>query len=132
MLRSTLSALKPSADESQITEQRVNEVIRLMAKDIKIARMWYAVCRPMIDEMVLADKQYDVFCNRVRQLLPYHAHLPRTDEMQAMAVESFAKPVCKWNELKAPVTGKRYRAYKEMAERTSKLLTMTDEEFRQL
>ena len=27
MLRSTLSALKPSADESQITEQRVNEAI---------------------------------------------------------------------------------------------------------
>lgn len=131
-LRSTLAALKPHADEEpKITEQRVNEVIRIVAADIKIARMWYAVCRSMIDELIVADKQYDVFCNRVQQVVPYHEHLPRTDEMQAMAVESFSKSVSKWDEKKAPVKGKRYKAYRELAERTTRLLTMSDSEFRQ-
>jgi hypothetical protein len=49
--------------------------------------------------------------------------------MQAMAVESFSKQVSKWDERKAPVKGKRYNAYKAMAERTTKLLTMIDEAF---
>jgi hypothetical protein len=49
--------------------------------------------------------------------------------MQAMAVESFSKPVSKWDEKKAPVKGKRYKAYKDLAERTKKLLTMSNEEF---
>lgn len=79
----------------------------------------------------MADKQYDVFCNRVQQVVPYHEHLPRTDEMQAMAVESFSKSVSKWDEKKAPVKGKRYKAYRELAERTTRLLTMSDSEFRQ-
>ena len=131
-LRATLAAMKPKLDEEpKITEQRVDEVIRIVAKDIKIARMWYAVCRPMIDELVMPDKQYDVFCNRVRRVVPHHEHLPRVDEMQTMAVESFSKQVSKWDEQKAPVKGKRYRAYKELAERTTRLLTMSDKEFRQ-
>ena len=50
-LRSTLNALKAYADEEpRITEQRVNEVIRIVAADIKIGRQWYAVCRSMMDE----------------------------------------------------------------------------------
>ena len=131
-LRATLAAMKPQVDEDpKITEQRVDEVIRMVAKDIKIARMWYAVCRPMIDELVMPDKQYDVFCNRVRRVVPHHEHLPRVDEMQTMAVESFSKQVSKWDEQKAPVKGKRYRAYKELAERITRLLTMSDKEFRQ-
>ena len=129
-LRSTLAALKPYVDEEpKITEQRVNEVIRILSADIKIARMWYAVCRSMIDELIVADKEYDVFCSRVRKVVPNHEHLPRPDEMQAMAVESFSKPVSKWDEKKAPVKGKRYKAYKDLAERTKKLLTMSNEEF---
>ena len=131
-LRATLAALKPKADdEPKVTEQRVDEVIRMVAKDIKIARMWYAVCRAMIDELIYTDKEYDAFCNRVHRVVPHHEHLPRVDEMQTMAVESFSKPVSKWDERKAPVTGKRYRAYKELAERTTQLLTMSDMEFRQ-
>jgi hypothetical protein len=48
-----------------------------------------------------------------------------------MAVESFSKPVSKWDEKKAPVKGKRYKRYRELAERTTRLLTMSEEEFRQ-
>ena len=130
-LRSTLNALKAYADEEpKITEQRVNEVIRIVAADIKIGRQWYAVCRSMMDEQIVADNEYDVFCKRVRKVVPNHEHLPRPDEMQAMAVESFSKPVSKWDEKKAPVKGKRYKAYKDLAERTTKLLTMSDEDFR--
>ena len=121
-LRSTLNALKAYADEEpKITEQRVNEVIRIVAADIKIGRQWYAVYKPM--------EEKNVFCKRVRKVVPRHEHLPRTDEMQTMAVESFSKPVSKWDEKKAPVKGKRYKAYKDLAERTKKLLTMSNEEF---
>ena len=119
-------------DEPRISDQRVKAVIRMMGANIKVARQWYGVCRSMIDELLVPERQYDVFCRMVRAELPYHLHLPKEAEMQAMAVESFAKCVSKWDERNAPVKGKRFVAYKGIAEQTSRLLTMSEEEFDKL
>ena len=58
---------------------------------------------------------YEAFCCRVRSLLPNHQHLPDAKELQRMAVLSFAKPVAMWVERDAPVTGKRFHDYMEIA-----------------
>ena len=54
--------------------------------------------------------------------VPHHEHLPTVVELQRMAVGSFRKPVSKWNEMNAPVKGKRYKIYKEIAESMLELL----------
>jgi len=132
-LRSAVNEAKRQyVEEPKVSERRVTAVIRLLGKEIKIQRHWYAVCRGMMDVSVYGDDEYDMFCKRVSEELPRHEHLPRVDEMQAMAVESFAKPVVKWDERRAPVKGARFRAYKSLGEKTIRLLTMTEEEFQGL
>lgn len=119
-------------EEPKVSERRSDDVIRIVGPEIKIARHWYAVCRSMMDETVVGEDEYDVFCLKVRRVLPYHKHLPKEAEMQAMAVESFAKSVGKWEERRAPVKGKRFKAYKTIAEKTTRLLTMSEAEFSKL
>jgi hypothetical protein len=119
-------------EESKISNERIDRVIKMIGPEIKIARQWYAVCRSMMDETVVGEDEYDIFCAKVKRVLPYHQHLPKVAEMQAMAVESFAKPVSKWEERRAPVKGKRFKTYKSLAEKTTCLLTMSEAEFSKL
>ena len=132
-MRSLVNEAKASyKQEPNVSERRVDEVIRIIGPEIKIARRWYAVCRSFMDETVIGEDEYDVFCSKVRRVLPHHLHLPKEAEMQAMAVESFAKSVCKWDEKRAPVKGIRFKAYKSIAEKTTRLLTMSEAEFAKL
>lgn len=132
-LRSAVaSAKKDMQAEPRVSEQRVTAVINMLGREIKIQRHWYAVCRGMMDVGIYEENEYDLFCKRVAKALPAHEHLPRVDEMQAMAVESFAKPVVKWDERRSPVKGARFGAYKSLGERTIQLLTMKEEEFQSL
>lgn len=117
-------------DEPKISEQRVRRVIKIIGAEIKVGRLWYAVCRSFIDELLIPEKGYDIFCGMVKNVLPYHQHLPKEAEMQVMAVASFTKRVGRWDELNAPVKGKRFRNYKSIAEKTTRLLTMSETEFR--
>jgi len=133
VLRSAVAkAKKLYEEEPKVSGQRVAAVIRLLGKEIKIQRHWYAVCRGMMDVCAFGEDEYDIFCTRVAEVLPAHKHLPRVDEMQAMAVESFAKPIVKWDEGRSPVKGARFRAYKRLGERTIQLLTMKEEAFQSI
>lgn len=105
-----------------IPESRISATIRALASRITIARMWYAVFRKMVDRLIYQENDFEGFCNRVEFEVPNHKHLPSVEEMQRMAVGSFAKSVNKWDENNAPVTGSRYKAYKRLAEQTDAML----------
>ena len=132
-MRSLVSEVKANfQEEPRISDQRVKSVIKILGHEIKVARMWYAVCRSMMDEQVFETDRFDLFCDYVKRVLPYHQHLPKVAEMQAMAVESFAKPVSKWDERRAPVKGKRFKDYRAIADKTTLLLTISEAEFEKL
>ena len=118
-LRAAKQALEVSVAISDI---RISSTIRTLAPRIKIARMWYAVFRKMVDRVIYKEDDYKSFCDRVESEVPHHEHLPSVEEMQRMAVGSFAKSVNKWDEGNAPVRGSRFRAYKRLAEETDALL----------
>ena len=122
-LRNTLAALRPYADEEpKIAEQRVSEVIRLMAPQVKIGRQWYAVYKPLEEKKVYGKESYAAFCNRVCQEVPEHKHLPVEVELQRMAVQSFRRNVRQWDTVDAPVQGKRFTAYQQIGLQTLGLL----------
>lgn len=122
-LRAAKKAMEVS---TEISEARITATIRALAPKIKIARMWYAVFRKMVDRLIYKEDDYEAFCDRVALEVPLHEHLPNPVEMQRMAVGSFAKPVRKWDEKNAPVKGVRFNAYKQLAEETDAML-MTGE-----
>lgn len=112
--------------QKAVSEERVSTIIRLIAPEVKIGRQWYAVYKPMEEKKVFPKEGYATFCERVRQEVPKHKHLPVEVELQRMAVQSFKKPVRQWNPNDAPVQGKRFVAYQQIGLHTLGLLE-TDE-----
>ena len=108
--------------QKEITEEQVSRAIKAIAPMVELGRQWYAVCRVLEDVKVVPEGDFEGFCKRVRAEVPEHPHLPARDEMVRMAVQSFKKPVSMWNELNAPVQGKRYNDYVKIAERMQELL----------
>lgn len=108
--------------EPEVSEQRVSNAIRTIAAAVNTKRQWYAVYRMLVNYSVVDDGDYEGFCERVEMEVPKHGHLPSVAELQRMAVMSFAKPVRQWAMDYAPVTGKRFKDYKNLAIETEKLL----------
>ena len=106
----------------EITEECVSHAIKAIAPMVEVGRQWYAVCRVLVDVKVVTEGDFEGFCQRVKAEVPDHNNLPTRIELQRMAVQSFKKPVAMWNELNAPVQGKRYNDYVKIAERMQELL----------
>lgn len=106
----------------EIPPLRVSQMIREMGKMIVIGRQWYAVYRTMVDLSLIEREDYDGFCARIAEELPQHQHLPNSVEMSRMAIGSFAKSVSLWVESNAPVQGKRFKTYLELAQKAKDIL----------
>ncbi len=109
---------KPRRPSAQQVEQVVCGVAPLVTK----GRQWYAVYRPLVTALAVTDGDYEGFVDVVRGAVPGHGHLPVSGELQRMCVQSFAKPVALWRPDNAPVRGKRYKEYLQIAQRTEELL----------
>lgn len=118
-----INRAKVKAKEREAVSQlRVTQIVREMAKEITVARQWYAVFKPMMDAGVIKLWDYDEFCIMVREVVPQHKHLPSRLEMQRMAVGSFTKGVSEWSERDAPIKGKRFDSYRNIALMTKNML----------
>ncbi len=119
VVKRTLETEEP---EPEISEQKVGYAIRSVATIVNTKRQWYAVYGMMVNYNVISEGDYEGFCERVRQEVPNHQNLPTVAELQRVAVMSFVKPVRQWTVDYAPVTGKRFKDYKNIALQTEKLL----------
>ncbi|MBR1666327.1 MAG: hypothetical protein IJ699_08915 [Bacteroidaceae bacterium] len=106
----------------EISKEQILEAIAQVAPMVTTARQWYSVFRVLVDAQAWGVENYDGFCELVVEAVPEHKFLPTERELQRMAVDSFAKPVTKWREDKAPVTGKRYKQYLQIATSMARLL----------
>lgn len=111
-----------AAKAQQISSRRVKTAIREMAQCITIGRQWYAVYRAMADLKVVKESDYEVFCSMIKDEVPEHEHLPTRTELQRLEIQSFSKPVVFWDISNAPVQGKRFYDYLNIAEETKKIL----------
>ena len=114
--------LATQMEAREIRPNQVTEVIRQMAGKISNTRQWYAVFRPMVDKGIFGKNDYDAFVRQVYDAVPVHTHLPTGTELRRMAVDSFAKPVSLWLPHKAPVSGKRFEDYLNLATLTHECL----------
>ena len=100
-------------EKPKVSEWQVRKIIGIIESEIKVARLWYAVYRPLIDVGTdcLTEDDFEGFCDLVRSVVPDHEHLPSVQEMQRMAVLSFSKPVEYWDVNNAPVSRGRFKSY---------------------
>lgn len=107
-----LKELAPAAPQLRVpTNREVDEALRAVAEQIKVARHWLGACRVLMDRKFIQEGRYDLFCNLVRHAVPEHKHLPQEAELRRMAVACFSKPFDKWTDEKAPVHGTHYLKY---------------------
>lgn len=111
-----------STEVKTISPQQVSQAIREVAPMINIKRKWYAVYRAMADLKIMKESDYETFIEMVKKEVPQHKALPTLMEMQRIALQSFIKPVSLWRPQNAPVKGKRFKEYLEIAQRTIELL----------
>ena len=111
-------------EKPKVSEWQVRKIIGIIESEIKVARLWYAVYRPLIDVGTdcLTEGDFEGFCDLVRSVVPDHEHLPSVQEMQRMAVLSFSKPVEYWDVNNAPVSRGRFKSYMRIAEHMFELL----------
>ena len=104
------------------TRQQVSDAIQAVAPLVNEKRKWFAVYRVLVDRDVLHEQAYDTFVQWVKEDVPGHASLPDAKDLPRVSVDSFSKPVRKWDAHNAPVSGKRFRDYCEIARRVDELL----------
>ena len=115
-------ARRQMAETRMPTREDVGEAIRSVASLINDKRKWYAVYRVLVDRGLLCENAYDTFAQWVEEDVPNHAHLPDAMDLPRLAIGTFSKPVEKWDVNNAPVTGKRFRDYCEIARRINEAL----------
>ena len=101
-----------------LTREEIRRAIRHVAPLVNEKRKWYAVYRTLVDRSLLTENDYSTFVQWVAEDVPQHNRLPSAQDLPRMALYSFAKPVCEWKPGKAPVSGKRYLDYCEIARQT--------------
>ena len=120
---SRIKAIRPKYIKmKEVSLDVARRAIKKIALEIEVARHWFAVYRILVEMKVVKPKDYDAFCEMVKAEVPDYEYLPNRVEMQRLDVQSFAKPVSKWDANDAPVQGKRFYTYFNIALRMKELL----------
>lgn len=115
-------ARKSQTEQQPPTKEEVVEAIRCVAPYVTNSRMWFAVYRVLVDRKVLRENAFDTFVQWLEEDVPAHPYMPKAVDLQRLAVQSFSKPVKLWNADNAPVSGKRFRDYCDIARRMEEAL----------
>lgn len=118
-IRRTKNKMKAARE---LTPEEVDERIVKIAPLVQHARQWFSVYRALRDKELTPKEEFQVFCDRVKRLLPDHEHLPEPKEVGRMNVQSFSKQLSLWTESNAPVKGLRYRDYLRIGKTMADLL----------
>lgn len=87
------------------------------------SRPWFAVYRAFTDKDVIARGDYQGFVSLLDSIMGEEAPSINIKDMRAnIDVGCFQKPLALWNEANAPVRGKRYHDYLEIAKCTMQAL----------
>ena len=106
----------------KLTDDMVRDALTQVLADIKVGRMWFCVYRALVDVGYLRKGGYEQLKVRMDELFPENDFNISVREVSRMDVGSFSKPVSRWNEEDAPVTGKRFKEYHKLCTALTDLL----------
>ncbi len=124
-----LRVLKESGEATlrMPTDFEVQEAIRIIGKKVRSGRQWYVLMRALIDTKYLKPTEYTRMVELVNVFDPFGKHKPSARELSRIAVDSFAKPIDRWDRNNAPVKGSVFNEYLLLARQALALLTKEEE-----
>lgn len=96
-------------------DERVERTIMAIADKVEHRRQWFAVYKGLVAKKVFHDGDYEEFALLVHRLVPTHKRPADARELRRMDCMSFHKSPLLWEEKDAPVTGKRFDDYLNIA-----------------
>lgn len=115
LARCVKQAREEEGEQAIPTNEQMEAVVRRVADRVKTVRQWYAVYRALVSKRALTEGDYELFAASVRQWLPLHPHPADARELRRMEELSFRKSPYLWDKNNAPVTGKRFDDYLQIA-----------------
>ena len=101
----------------EITDRMVTDALTQVLHDIKCARMWFCIYSVLTEAEtgLLSKGDYEGLKKLVDRLFPDNDLDVNPRYVSVMDVSSFRKSFREWNEKDAPVQGKRFRQYCNLA-----------------
>ena len=121
MMQRRLKIARQTADKV-VTDERVREAVTQVLAAITVSRMWFCVYRVLADVGYLPKCDYEALRERMDKLFPDNDFSINPRDISRMDVGSFSKGFQLWNEQNAPVTGKRFKDYRNLAESLYRLI----------
>jgi len=109
-------------EEQAISDEDVCDAIMEVLPMLTVKRHWYSIYRALVDVDYLRRGDYDGFKSKMDEWFPNCEYQVDVKDLSRMAVFSFDKRVSFWDEKSAPVTGRRFQEYKNIATRLLELL----------
>lgn len=113
---SGMESIKNDIKNLKVTDEQVKNALERIKPQITSSRLWYAVYRPLVMIEKVKDGMFDEFKKYVESLI---ADLPKdidTRDLQSkMDVQSFKQNIDKWDPDDAPVKGKKFMTYYNVA-----------------
>lgn len=100
-----------------ITDKDLRYAIGRVLDDIKVGRMWFCIYSVLTEPEigVLRHGEYDKLKELVDRLFPGNDFDISSRNISVMDVDSFKRSFRLWNDFNAPVAGKRFRDYYNLA-----------------
>lgn len=113
---SGMEAVKGDLKKLKVTDEQVKNALERIKPQITTSRLWYAVYRPLVMVEKVKDGMFDEFRKYVQSLI---TDLPKDidsrDLQSKMDVLSFKQDIDKWDPENAPVKGKTFMTYYNVA-----------------
>lgn len=113
---SGMDSVKGDLKKLKVTDEQVKNALERIKPQISTSRLWYAVYRPLVMIEKVKDGMLDEFKKYVESLI---TDLPKEidarDLKSKMDVLSFTQDIDKWDPENAPVKGKTFMTYYNVA-----------------
>jgi hypothetical protein len=99
-----------------VSRENAKKVIKQLGPNVEVLRDWFSFYRPLVQYRVVDDKDYNGFCELVKEALPDHKPQPKYDEVQRLDDGCFRNPVSEWRLWTSPIKRPtRFDEYKKLA-----------------
>lgn len=113
------AAMRERAQKLQFSvpsEEKVANMVRRIRSHVKCKRLWYSVFNVLRDCRYYAPNDYRGFVNDLKKWLgANYKLLPDPHDLSKLSVLSFSKPYWEWDRDNAPVRGKTFDKYCDLA-----------------
>ena len=115
-IQQRMRSVKPQNEGNmKPNDSRLRKAIAAMARQMTTNRQWFSVYRVLADKGIIPEHDFYALRDKVNELLPDNDYNINPKDLSKLDCDSFSKRLFFWEENDAPVQGKRFYEYMNLA-----------------